>query len=78
MICPKCKNTNVTVQAVTEIKKKRHGWAYWVFFGWLFDMLLWIFLFLPRLIIQIFKREKTVSKIKSRAVCQTCGHSWDV
>jgi len=34
VVCKKCKSSNVAVQAVTEIKKKRKGLLYWLFIGW--------------------------------------------
>ena len=80
MVCPKCKSEQVTVQMVSEtnLKKKHHGVAYWLFFGWMLDMVLWIVLTLPMLIITIFKprKYKTTTKHKSMCVCQACGHHW--
>lgn len=47
-------------------------------FGWLFEMMMWLFLTLPMLIIKIFKPRKYKSKTvhKTMCVCQACGHSW--
>lgn len=74
LACPKCKSKHVSVQTVTTVKSsKRHRWPYWVFFIWLLDLLLWIFLFIPRLIIQAVKPAKISSKTHSEAVCQNCG-----
>lgn len=78
MVCKKCKSTNVTVQAVTEIKKKRKGVLYWLFIGWWLEMIMWVVLTLPWLIIKIFKPRKYQHKIISMAVCQNCGYSWRV
>lgn len=78
MKCPKCGSENVMVQAVTTVKNKKHGWVYWVCFIWLFDLLIWILLFLPRLIIQLCKKTKVTSKTHSEAVCQNCGNRWKV
>ena len=78
MKCPQCGSENVTVQAVPIIKKKKHGALYWLCFVWLFDMLIWIFAFLPRLIIALLKRDRYVTKVASVAVCQSCGKSWRV
>ena len=81
MQCQKCKSTDVKVEMVTEttLKKKRKGIFYWLF-GWIFDLLLWFFLTLPRLIYAIFKPKSYKLKLitKKVAVCQNCGHSWDV
>lgn len=80
MQCPKCNSQQVTVQMVSEtaLKKKRHGIMYWLFFGWLIDLFLWLFLTLPMLIIAIFKprKYKTKTSHKSMCVCQACGHNW--
>jgi len=81
MICPKCKSDNITIQAVTEVKEKaKHGVIWWLFIGWWWEMILWIFLFLPRLIIAIFggRRKKIVSTTKTMAICQNCGNKWEV
>ena len=78
MKCPKCGGENVTVQAVTITKTKKHGLAYWLCFIWVFDFLVWIFFFLPRLILQLFGKTKVTSKTHSEAVCQECGHRWKV
>lgn len=80
MICPKCGSNNVSVQMVTDtqLKKKGHGVLYWLFFGWLIDLLLWMFLTVPMLIVKIFapKRYALKSKHSSMCVCQNCGHHW--
>ena len=81
MTCPKCESENVTVQVVseTQLKKKHHGLIYWLFFGWLVDMVLWLVLTLPMLIIAIFKprRNKMKTKHKSMWLCHNCGHHWE-
>lgn len=80
MVCPKCGSENVNVQIVTEtkLKTKHHGILYWVCFGWLVDMLLWMFFTIPKLIISIFKpkKQKIVSKNVSMYVCQQCANKW--
>ena len=79
LTCPRCKSNHVSVQAVTTVKSsKRHRWPYWVFFIWLFEMLVWIFLFIPRLIIQAVKPARVSSRTHSEAVCQSCGKRWKV
>jgi hypothetical protein len=78
VVCKKCKSSNVNVQAVTEIKKKRKGVLYWLFIGWWLEMIMWVFLTLPWLIIKIFKPKEYKNKITSMAVCQDCGYSWRV
>lgn len=78
MVCRKCNSSNVTVQAVSEFKKKRKGVLYWLFIGWWLEMIMWVFLTLPWLIIKIFKPKEYKNKITSMAVCQDCGYSWRV
>lgn len=82
MTCPKCGNANIQVQMVSEaqLKKKHHGVIYWLLFGWWFHMLMWTFLTLPMLIIKIFRPAKYKIKTTSKpmAVCQSCGHSWEI
>lgn len=78
MQCPKCGSNNVNVQAVSIVKNKHHGVIYWLCFGWFIDLMLWIFLTIPRLIVAIFKPNKVKTKVKNFAVCQNCGHKWKV
>ena len=82
MNCPKCGSSNVNVQMVSEskLKTKHHGILYWICCVWIFDLLLWIFLTIPRLIVAIFggKKQKLVTKHRSVAVCQSCGNNWKV
>lgn len=78
MKCPKCGSENVNVQAVSIVKNKHHGAIYWLCFGWLIDIFLWIFLTVPRLIVAIFRPKGVKTKVKSYAVCQNCGHKWKV
>ena len=78
LVCPNCGSNDVQIQAVAVQKKKHHGLIYWLCFGWFIDMLLWIFLTLPRLIIAIFKPKRTKTVIQSNAVCQSCGKTWKV
>ena len=76
MVCSKCNSENVIVQSVSQKVKKKKGWMYWVLFGWFVDLMLWIFLTLPRLVWAIFKPKDTVTY--SQAVCQNCGNTWRV
>ena len=78
MKCPKCGSENVNVQAVSITKNKKHGVIYWLCFGWLIDLILWVCLFIPRLIIKIFGSKKIKTTVHSEAVCQNCGHRWKV
>jgi predicted nucleic-acid-binding Zn-ribbon protein len=78
MNCKKCGSNNVNIQRIATTKKKGKGLMYWLLFGWLLDILLWIFLTLPRLIIAILKPKKTKTKVHTEAICQDCGYSWRV
>lgn len=73
MICPKCQSENVKVDNVTEVKTKHRGCLSWC---------LWILLALCTcgliLIIPLITNSKTKSKTKTMAVCQNCGHTWNV
>lgn len=78
MKCPKCKSENVSVQAVTTTKNKKHGIMYWIFVGWWLEPVMWIFLTIPWLIIKIFKPSRVTSRTHSEAVCQSCGKRWKI
>lgn len=104
MNCPKCGSENVSSQVFQENrggttvtktkskwKEKKHGFLWWLFIGWwwwIIDLLLWIFLFLPRFCIALFRKKKYKGKSKSVSstvnnisyatvhTCGNCGHSW--
>lgn len=78
MICRKCKSDNVNIQRVSVTKKKKKGFIYWCCFGWLIDLILWIFLTLPRLVWAIIRPRRTRTRVHSEAVCQSCGYAWRV
>ena len=69
MVCPKCKNTNVTISESTYTDKKKRS------FLWNLLMiictggiwLLWMII-----------RKNTVTVHDKRCLCQTCGHSWSI
>lgn len=99
IVCPKCGSNNIDFQVQQETKtvtktkskykEKRHGFFWWAFIGWwwwMIDLFLWIFLFLPRVLLHIGRKRKYVSdsktvskdKVKYRTicVCQNCGYNW--
>ena len=82
MKCPKCGSENVTVQMVSEthLKEKKHGVLWWLCIGWYWVPIKWVIFTLPALILAIFKPKKYKSEVVNRkmAVCQTCGHSWEI
>lgn len=69
--CPRCGGTNVTVQTVSEMKKR----------GCLSILLMLLIAFtvvgIPFLIIWVILRGRK-SVTKTYAVCQTCGNRWTV
>ena len=80
MTCPKCKSNNITTQVVTETEsKKKHSPLYWIFIGWWWEPLMWIFLTIPMLFYKIFKPKKYNTKTTTRtvAVCQDCGKTFN-
>ena len=82
MRCPKCGSENTNVQMVSEsiLKNKHHSALYWILIGWWLHPLLWIFFTVPVILLKLFggKNKKLVTKHKSMAVCQNCGHHWNV
>lgn len=82
MTCSKCESNNINIQAVTETvsKRKHRSIIMWIILWWWIEILLWLFLTIPRLLIMMFapKKQKIISKTKKMAICQNCGNSWDV
>lgn len=80
--CPKCGSNNVSIQVVNETKliTKHHGILWWICIGWWWIPIKWIFLTIPALLAAIFigKRKKVKNITKKKAVCQNCGHVWNV
>lgn len=104
-ICPKCGSADIDIQMFAEetakttvtktkskYKEKGHGLFWWLFIGWwwwIVDLFLWIFLFIPRLILQLFKKKKVVGSstsvsatkstinYRSMCLCKKCGYHWD-
>lgn len=81
-VCPRCKGNNINVQIIneTQLKRKHRNIIMWILFWWWVEILLWLFLFIPRFLIAIFggKKQKVVNKTSKQAVCQDCGYSWVV
>jgi len=82
MVCKKCGSEKVNVQMVSEsqLKNEHHGVIWWLLWGWFWIPTKWLFLTVPALILKLFghKKQKIVTKHRSIAVCQECGHSWNV
>lgn len=103
--CPKCGSTDVEMQVHQEqrggatvtktkskYKQKGHGCLWWLFIGWwwwMVDLIMWIFIFPVRFLVQLFKKKKyvgdstsvtsTKNKIKYKTVClcRSCGYNWE-
>lgn len=69
MICPKCGSQNVQVQALEE--RKKTGWLTVLLYIILACTVLGLLIVIPLLL-----RKKT--KTTTYAVCQNCGHRWEV
>lgn len=104
--CPECGSSNIDIQVFQEnngsktitktkskYKEKRHGCLWWLCMGWwwwIVDLAIWIFFFIPRVLLSIARKRnykgkskstsKTVNDIdyKSIGVCMSCGHHWEV
>lgn len=108
LFCPVCGSEDIEQQVFQEnrgsqtitqtsskYKEKGHGCLWWLLIGWWWwavDLFLWIFAFVPRLIIRLFAApfkhkkykgsetsvSKTINDISYRTVCKcrNCGHTW--
>lgn len=87
-------STVITKSKTRGTTKSGRGCLWWLFIGWwwwFIDMFIWIFAFVPRLVIQLFKGKKSKSKSKTTSVsqevahieyktmcmCRSCGHHWE-
>ncbi len=79
--CPKCNSGNVIVQVASETKseKQKHSFLWWLLIGWWLELVLWIVLSIPRLLIALFvpEKQRIITTHKSMAVCQNCGNMFD-
>ena len=83
--CPKCGSTNINYQAITNTiqKNKHHGLAWWIFIGWWWIPVKWLYftgiaLFMFILKLLGVRKKKNIIIDRTKAVCQDCGNSWDV
>lgn len=77
MICPKCGSENTKIELVTKSQlKRKRNWFYWICFIWVYDLILWVLFFLPRLIIQLLKGKsyKITNKTEKHLICNNCGY----
>ena len=88
MFCPHCGSDNVNVQLVTEqtLVKKKHSAVFWVLIGWwwcpFWFMVKWLFLTPIAFVCALFhiggKKRQIKNVHKSMAVCNSCGHAWEI
>ena len=82
MRCLRCGSHNVSIQVVNqvELKNAHHGCFWWVFVGWWWIPVKWLFLTVPALLAKIFipHKQRAVNHTKKKAVCQNCGHIWNI
>ena len=80
VVCPRCRGTNVSIQAINQVQitDRHHGCAWWIFVGWWWVPIKWLFFTLPALIVKIFKpkKQQVINSVRSVAVCQSCGNRW--
>ena len=73
MTCPKCGSEHVSVQIESKVYTKRRGCL-----GWCLWILLAICTLGLILIIPLLTNSKTKTKNKKVALCQNCGHKWNL
>ena len=100
--CPACGSTNIDIQTFQEQKgtasvggtqgtygEGKHGCLWWVFIGWWWETLAWIYLFPVKLIIAIFRKKRkgsfdaatasyahNIIDYKTVCTCKNCGNHW--
>ena len=77
MICPRCssENVNVTIEQVSaKTKKKGMGCLWWICRSMLILCTCGLWLLVGRR----KGTDKTKFKNKTVAICQNCGHKWNV
>lgn len=77
MRCRKCGSSNVTVQAVNQVKDAHHGVIWWVLLGWWWVPIKWIFFTFWAFLFKLFGRRRQKNIVKSFYVCQRCGYHWE-
>ena len=77
--CPNCHKNNISVQVINETlsNTKHRSIIMWLLFWWWFELIMWLFLTIPRLLIAIFvpKSQKISNRQRKLGVCQDCGYS---
>lgn len=82
MKCHRCGSTNVIVTIVNEsqLVKDKPSCVWWLFVGWWWIPVKWLFFTIPALILKIFvpAKMKLHKREYTEAVCQDCGYHWRV
>lgn len=80
MKCPKCGNTNIQITIANEsnLVKEKPGCMWWLFIGWWWIPVKWLFFTIPALVLKLFVPAKIKLQQRSYtvAVCQNCGFHW--
>ena len=82
-ICPNCNSSNINIQIInkSQLVNSHRGCLWWLFIGWWWLFIKWFFFTLPALIFKIFgigKKKTIINTTHKMAVCQNCGHSWEI
>ena len=80
-VCTKCRSDNITYQVVANTKTKNRSigwWIYFILFGWIIELMMWLFATIPMLLIRIFHKGKVETKSETLAICQNCGNTWKI
>lgn len=84
MKCKKCGSENVQIQVINEqsLKTVHHSILWWIIIGFWWVPIKWLIFSVPALLTKIFgwghKKQKIINKTRKKAVCQSCGNTWDV
>ena len=82
MQCKKCGSSDVQVQTINEVqlKDKHHSFLWWIFVGWYWVPIKWLFLTVPALLVKLFipKKQKAINTQRTICVCQNCGNKWEI
>lgn len=83
MKCPYCGSDNVNVQMINNVQlvNSHHSIIWWLFIGFWWVPIKWLFFTVPALIFKIFgigKKKKIKNTQEKHAICQSCGQSWKI
>ncbi len=80
MKCKKCGSDDIKVSTITEkrIETQKKGCLWWLFIGWIWVPVKWIFFTIPALVFKLFgagRKKVRTSKTTIRE-CKNCGYKW--